>query len=128
MTTYIHALGHWPKFTWDTLKLAPLLAQVHQHQGRLQGGMEALGFQLQSEATLLTLTQDVAKNRSIENEALDPNQVRSSIARKLGLDLAGLIPADRHVEGAVEIALDAMQHFDQPLTKERLFNWHAALF
>jgi Fic family protein len=128
MTIYIHELSHWPKFTWDPIKLAPLLATVHQHQGRLQGRMETLGFNLQNEATLLTLTQDVVKNSEIENETLDPNQVRSSIAKKLGIDIAGLVPADRHVEGAVEIALDAIQHFNKPLTKERLFNWHAALF
>jgi len=125
---YIHELSHWPVFTWDPIKLAPLLATVHQHQGRLQGRMEALGFSLQNEATLLTLTQDVVKNSEIENETLDPNQVRSSIARKLGMDIAGLVPADRHVDGAVEIALDSIQHFNKPLTKKRLFNWHAALF
>jgi Fic family protein len=128
MKTYIHELNEWPKFHWDQAKLTPLLAKVHQHQGRLQGRMEALGFNLQNEAALLTLTQDVVKNSEIENEILDPDQVRSSIARKLGIDIAGLVPADRHVEGAVEIALDAMQHFNAPLTKERLFSWHAALF
>lgn len=128
MTAYIHEFKDWPTLTWDPIKLAPLLATVHQHQGRLQGRLEALGFDLQSEAMLLALTQDVVKNSEIENEMLDPNQVRSSIARKLGMDIAGLIPADRHVEGAVEIAMDAIQHFKKPLTKERLFNWHAALF
>lgn len=128
MTIYIHERSHWPTFTWDPIKLAPLLAAVHQHQGRLQGRMEALGFNLQNEAMLLTLTQDVVKNSEIENETLDPDQVRSSIARKLGMDIAGLVPADRHVDGAVEIALDAIQHFNKPLTKERLFHWHAALF
>ncbi len=128
MITYIHERSQWPQFTWDPIKLAPLLARVHQHQGRLQGHMETLGFNLQEEATLLTLTQEVVKNSEIENERLDPDQVRSSIARKLGMDIAGLVPADRHVEGAVEIALDAIQHFNKPLTKERLFSWHAALF
>lgn len=128
MTTYIHELRHWPDFKWDQVKLSPLLAATHQDQGRLQGRMETLGFGLRAEATLLTLTLDVLKNSEIENEILDPEQVRSSIARKLGMEIAGLIPADRHVEGAVEIALDAIQHFDKPLTKERLFNWHAALF
>src|SRR5438105_11645224 len=108
MTTYIHEHKHWPTFKWNPVKLAPLLAIVHQQQGRLQGRMEALGFNLQHEAMLLTLTQDVVKNSEIENETLDPNQVRSSIARKLGMDIAGLIPADRHVEGAVEIAMDAI--------------------
>jgi Fic family protein len=128
MNHYIHEFADWPTFHWDLLKLAPLLATVHQHQGRLQGHMETLGFNLQNEATLLTLTEDVIKNSEIENETLDPHQVRSSIARKLSMDIAGLVPADRHVEGAVEIALDAIQHYKKPLTKERLFNWHAALF
>ncbi len=125
---YIYQLDNWPEFHWDQTQLAPLLAKVHQQQGRLQGRMESLGFPLQEEATLLTLTQDVVKNSEIENETLDPHQVRSSIARKLGIDIAGLVPADRHVEGAVEIALDAIQHFQTPLTKERLCSWHAALF
>ena len=128
MSTYIHELKDWPTFYWDTIKLAPLLASVHQHQGRLQGRMENLGFNLQIEATLLTLTQEIVKNSEIENEILDPNQVRSSIARKLGMDIVGLVPTDRHVDGAVEIALDAIQHFNVPLTKERLLNWQAALF
>lgn len=79
MTTYIHKLSHWPKFTWDQIKLAPLLAIVHQHQGHLQGRMETLGFNLQNEATLLTLTQDVVKNSEIENETLDPNQVHNGM-------------------------------------------------
>jgi Fic family protein len=128
MRTYIHQLKKWPEFQWDSAKLAPLLATIHAHSGRLQGRLETLGFKLQTEATLLTLTQDVVKNSEIENEILDPNQVRSSIARKLGIDIAGLVPSDRHVDGAVEIALDAIKHFNKPLTKKRLFNWHAALF
>lgn len=128
MKTYIYQLNKWPTFQWDQAKLAPLLAALHLHQGRLQGHMEALGFNLQNEATLLTLTQDIIKNSEIENEILDPNQVRSSVARKLGIDIAGLVPTDRQTEGAVEIALDAIQHYRAPLTRERLFNWHAALF
>lgn len=128
MTIYIHQLKNWPHFTWDPAKLALPLAAAHQHQGQLLGRMEALGFPLRTEATLRTLTLDVLKNSEIENEILDRDQVRSSIARKLGMEIAGLIPADRNVEGAVEIALDAIQHVDQPLTKERLLNWHAALF
>lgn len=128
MSKYIHELDNWPNFTWDQSKLELLLASIHQQQGRLQGRMEALGFKLRSEAALLTMTLEVIKNSEIENEILDPDQVRSSIARRLGMDIAGLIPADRHVEGAVEIALDAVQHCNKPLTKERLFNWHAALF
>jgi Fic family protein len=90
--------------------------------------MQALGFQLRAEATLTTLTEDVLKTSEIEGEKLDPGQVRSSIARRLGMDVAGLVPADRDVEGVVEMMLDATQNFDRPLTKQRLFDWHAALF
>ncbi len=92
------------------------------------GGMERLGFALQSEATLQTLTLDVLKSSEIEGELLDAAQVRSSIARRLGIDIAGMVTADRQVEGIVEMMLDATQHFDEPLTEERLFSWHAALF
>jgi Fic family protein len=90
--------------------------------------MEALGFKLKEEAVVLTLTEDVLKSSEIEGEKLDANQVRSSVARRLGIDVGGLQPADRHVEGVVEMMLDATQHYDQPLTRERLFGWHAALF
>jgi Fic family protein len=90
--------------------------------------MEALGFQLREEAVLQTLTQDVLKSSEIEGENLDPNQVRSSIARRLGMDIAGLVPSDRDVEGVVEMMLDATRHYDTPLTKDRLFAWHASLF
>jgi Fic family protein len=90
--------------------------------------MEGLGFQLRAEAVLQTLTEDVLKSSEIEGELLDKNQVRSSIARRLGMDIAGLVPADRDVEGVVEMMLDATQNFSAPLTKERLFAWHAALF
>jgi Fic family protein len=90
--------------------------------------MEGMGFSLQAEATLHTLTLDVLKSSEIEGEILNPDQVRSSIARRLGMDIAGLVPADRHVEGVVEMMLDATQHYAEPLTDERLFGWHAALF
>lgn len=90
--------------------------------------MKALGFALQEEATLRMLTEDVVKTSEIEGEKLDPNQVRSSIARRLGMDVAGLVPADRSVEGIVELMLDATKNFEKPLTDERLFSWHAALF
>ncbi len=92
------------------------------------GRMEGLGFVSQNEAVLATLTQDVLKSSEIEGEILNPDQVRSSIARRLGIDIAGAIPADRDVEGVVEMMLDATQHFGDPLTQERLFGWHAALF
>lgn len=125
---YIYQLPDWPKFSWDHEKIAHLLADVRHRQGRLLGRMEALGFGLQKEATLQTLTLDVLKSSEIEGEVLDADQVRSSIARRLGMDIAGLMPPDRNVEGIVEMMLDATQDYQLPLTNERLFNWHAALF
>ena len=125
---YIHERPDWPKYNWDQEKLAPKLAAVRHRQGRLIGRMEAIGFPLRKEAVLQTLTLDVLKSSEIEGEVLSPEQVRSSIARRLGMDIAGAIPADRHVEGVVEMMLDATQSFDKPLTTERLFGWHAALF
>jgi Fic family protein len=128
MTLYIHELPNWPKFHWDYKALATLLGAVRHHQGRLLGRMETLGFPLRSEAVLDTLTQDVVKSSEIEGEVLDRSQVRSSIARRLGLDIGGLIAADRHVDGVVEMMLDATQNYSAPLTIERLFAWHSSLF
>lgn len=128
MGKYIHQLPNWPEFHWNQNKLAQLLAEVRHRQGRLLGRMEGLGFKLQAEATLQTLTLDVIKSSEIEGEILDREQVRSSIARRLGMDIAGLVPTDRHVEGVVEMMLDATQNFNNELTDERLFGWHAALF
>jgi Fic family protein len=125
---YIYELQDWPQFTWNREQLAELLAAVRHRQGRLIGHMEALGFPLRQEAILHTLTADVLKSSEIEGETLDAEQVRSSIARRLGMDIGALKPADRHVEGIVELMLDATHHYDQPLTAERLFAWHAALF
>jgi len=125
---YIHGLKAWPQFHWDTDKLSGLLANVRHRQGRLIGRMEALGFDLQQEAVLETLTADVLKSSEIEGENLDAKQVRSSIARRLGVDIGGLKPVDRHVEGIVEMMLDATRHYQQPLTVERLSAWHSALF
>ncbi|WP_461533659.1 Fic family protein [Sinomicrobium sp.] len=125
---YIHQLHHWPTFTWDSEKLIPILTDVRFRQGKLLGKMDSLGFDLQSEAVLQTLTNDVVKSSEIEGEILDPDQVRSSIARRLGMDVAGLIPSDRNVDGVVEMMLDATQHYDKPLDDERLFGWHASLF
>lgn len=126
--TYIHDLPDWPRFVWDETALSACLAGVRHRQGRLIGRMEALGFALRSEAVLQTLTQDVVQSSDIEGAVLDAEQVRSSIARRLGLDIAGLRPADRDVEGVVDMMLDATQRFDRPLTRERLFDWHASLF
>ncbi|MFC1835013.1 Fic family protein [Thermodesulfobacteriota bacterium] len=128
MAKYIHERSDWPKFHWDKTALVDQLAAVRHRQGRLIGRMESLGFSLRDEAVLQTLTQDVLKSSEIEGEILDPAQVRSSIARRLGMDIAGLVQADRNVEGVVEMMLDATQKFDEPLTDERLFAWHAALF
>jgi len=125
---YLWEQDEWPDLSWDAGRLSTLLATVSHEQGRLQGKMEALGFDLRNEAHLRTLTEDVIKSSEIEGEQLDPDQVRSSIARRLGMDIAGLVPADRDVEGVVEMTLDATEKFDEPLTGERLFGWHAALF
>jgi Fic family protein len=128
MPIYIHELPDWPEFRWDQNRLAERLAAVRHRQGRLIGRMEALGFALRSEATLENLTQEVLKSSEIEGEILDREQVRSSIARRLGIDIGGLTAADRHVEGVVEMMLDATGKYSEPLTEERLFGWHAAMF
>lgn len=125
---YIHERDAWPEFHWQAQALATCLAHVRHRQGRLIGRMEALGFKLRAEAVLQTLTDDVIKTSDIEGEQLDKEQVRSSIARRLGMDIAGLVPAERHVEGIVEMMLDATQNYQQPLTENRLFAWHASLF
>ena len=125
---YIHDSQDWPRLTWNREQLAESLAAVRHRQGRLIGHMEALGFNLRQEAVLQTLIADVLKSSEIEGEELDAEQVRSSIARRLGMDIGALKPADRHVEGIVEVMLDATRHYDQPLTEERLFSWHASLF
>jgi len=128
MAKYIHQLPDWPKFHWDEKALAAPLAALRHRQGRFVGRMEALGFPQRNEAMLQTLTQDVVKSSEIEGEILDKDQVRSSIARRLGIEIGALTPAERDVEGVVEMMLDATQKYDQPLTDERLFGWHAALF
>ncbi|WP_426031971.1 Fic family protein [Cypionkella sp. TWP1-2-1b2] len=128
MTTYTHELTDWPNYRWRNDALTARLAAVRHRQGRLMGRMEALGFQLQTEAVLQTLTEDVLKSSEIEGEMLDKEQVRSSIARRLGIDIGALAPKDRDVEGVVEMMLDATQRYAEPLTPDRLFGWHAALF
>ncbi len=128
MPLYIHQLGDWPAIRWDAERVAARLGPVRHRQGKLSGRMQALGFELQSEAVLTTLTQDVIKSSEIEGEVLDRDQVRSSIARRLGMDIGGLTPAERNVEGVVEMMLDATQHYAKPFTEERLFGWHSALF
>jgi Fic family protein len=125
---YIHDRPDWPKFYWSRDRWAERLAAVRHQQGRLLGRMEGLGFKLRQEAVLQTLTEDVLKTSEIEGERLDAQQVRSSIARRLGVDIGGLKPVDRSVEGVVEMMLDATRNYDEPLTAERLFAWHASLF
>ena len=128
MATYIHELPEWPHFTWDQRALAEKLAAVRNRQGRLTGRMEAFGFKLRAEANLESLTEEVIKSSEIEGEVLNRDQVRSSIARRLGVDIGALTPAERNVEGVVEMMLDATGKYSEPLTSERLFGWHAALF
>ena len=125
---YVHELRDWPKFRWDSAYLTPALSACRHQQGRLLGQMEALGFPLQQEAVLQTLTDEVVKSSEIEGERLDVQQVRSSIARRLGIDVGGIVAADRHVEGVVEMTLDATRYYDQALTADRVCAWHAALF
>ena len=125
---YIHELADWPHLRWNNEALAKPLAEVRHRQGLLIGHMGALGFDLRQEAVLQTLTADVLKSSEIEGEKLDAEQVRSSIARRLGIDIGALKPTDRNVERVVEMMLDATHHYSQPLTADRLFAWHAALF
>lgn len=125
---YIYQQRGWPNFSWDQPKIAELLAKVRYLQGKLLGYMQTLGFELQEEATLEALTQDVVKSSEIEGEKLDIEQVRSSLAVKLGIPVAAVPFVDRNVEGIVEIMLDATRHYNRPLTQTRLFNWHGALF
>jgi Fic family protein len=126
--TYIHERPDWPAFRWESERISPNLVEVRHRQGRLIGRMEGLGIQLRTEAVLHSLTEEVLKSSEIEGENLDRDQVRSSIARRLGIDIGGLNPSDRDVDGVVEMGLDATQQYDQPLTADRLFDWHAALF
>jgi len=125
---YIHERDQWPNFRWNEAKITKKLASLRLRQGKLIGRMEALGITLRSEAVLRTLTEDVLKTSEIEGEKLDPDQVRSSLARRLGIEIGALTPADRDVEGVVEMMLDATQNYAKPLDAERLFGWHAALF
>ena len=128
MSVYIHQKKDWPNFKWDSEDIVNLLSEARNLQGRLQGKMEALGFELRNEALLDTLTLDVLKTSEIEGELLNHDQVRSSIARKLGMEIVGSVESDRNVNGVVEMMLDATQNCFKPLTKTRLFDWPAALF
>ena len=118
----------WPAFFWEDSQILRQLGEVRHLQGKLLGKMESLGFELQNEALLNTLTMDVLKSTEIEGEFLNPGQVRSSLARRLGLEIAGTGPSDRNVDGMVDMMLDATQNNSQILDEERLFGWHSALF
>jgi Fic family protein len=128
MGKYIYQRDNWPNFTWNEQEIQIILGRVRHLQGKLLGQMSALGFSLKLETILSTLTHDVLKSSEIEGEVLDYEQVRSSIARRLGMEYAGMINSNREVEGVVEMMLDATQNYNQPLDEERLFGWQAALF
>lgn len=125
---YIYEHPDWPEFKWNTKDVLTLLTEVRNLQGRVIGQMGALGFDLKDQANLAILTQDVLRSSEIEGELLNPEQVRSSIVRRLGLDISGLVPSDRNVDGVVEMMIDATKNFNKPLNKQRLFGWHSALF
>lgn len=125
---YIHELGDWPKFRWNREAIFERLISIRHQQGLLIGKMRTLEFNLQKEAILQTLTQDVVKSSEIEGELLDTSLVRSSIARRLGIDIAGIDKFDRNIEGVVEMILDATQNYNKPIDKNRLFAWHTSLF
>lgn len=128
MAIYMHLLPNWPRFSWNQEQISSLLGEIRNRQGRLLGRLGALGFHMKAEASLQTLTLDVLKSSEIEGELLDPAQVRSSLARRMGMDIAGLVPSDRFVDGVVDMLLDATQNYQQALSADRLFGWHAALF
>ncbi len=128
MNLYIYQQNNWPDFKYDHEVILSLLSQVRHLQGKMIGKMESIGFELRNEAVLETLTLDIIKTSEIEGQILNAEQVRSSIARRLGMDISGLIASDRHVDGIVEMMLDATQNYTKPLSAKRLFDWHAALF
>ncbi|MEQ1930574.1 MAG: Fic family protein [Parvularculaceae bacterium] len=128
MRRYIHQLPNWSHFQWDKDALAAPLGEAKRRQGRLYGRMEQLGFPLREEAALRAMTADAVRTSAIEGEIVDPETVRSSLARRMGIDIGGLKPADRHVDGLVDMLLDATRSHDAPLTEERLFGWQSALF
>ena len=128
MAKYIYEYKNWTEFFWQDKAINGLFGEVRLMQGKIIGQMNALGFSAKEEATLTVLTLDVVKSSEIEGELLNYDQVRSSIARRLGINAAGLVSSSRHIEGVVEMMLDATQRYALPLTEKRLFGWHAALF
>lgn len=125
---YIYQYKNWTNFTWREADINAIFGEVRHLQGKVIGQLNSIGFKTKEEATLSTLTLDVIKSSEIEGEKLDYQQVRSSIARRLGINIAGIVPANRNVDGIVEMMLDATQNYQQPLTDKRLFGWHSALF
>jgi Fic family protein len=128
MVKYIYQHENWTNFIWDYGKIAVVLGEVRNLQGKLLGTMNALGFSFKSEAMLETLTLDIMKSSEIEGEKLNRKQVRSSIAKRLGLEIGGIEFIDRNVEGVVEMLLDATQNYSEDLSEDRLFGWHSSLF
>lgn len=128
MEKYIYEYSNWTNFCWEDKAINVAFGEVRLMQGKIIGQMNALGFSAKEETTLTVLTLDVVKSSEIEGELLNYEQVRSSIARRLGINTAGLVPSSRHIEGVVEMMLDATQRYTLPLTEKRLFGWHAALF
>ena len=125
---FLYTHKEWPHFRWDAERLVPHLSTARYKQGRLLGKMQDLGYQLKEEAMLAALTEETVKSSAIEGEELNPESVRSSLARRMGLKAAGTLPVDRNVEGIVEMMLDATQNFASQLTEQRLLGWHASLF
>ncbi|MEM1325465.1 MAG: Fic family protein [Bacteroidota bacterium] len=128
MATYIHQRPTWPQFQWDSDQLLFLFGEVRRLQGQLIGRMELVGFELKNEATLEAVTLEIIKSSEIEGEVLNVEQVRSSLARRLGMETGGLIPSNREVDDIVDLLVDAIEKHDLPLTEERLFDWYASLF
>jgi len=128
MAKYIYQHENWTNFIWDEVKIRDLFGEVKYLQGKLNGIMSTIGFSQKEDTLLNTFTFDILKSSEIEGELLNYDQVRSSIARRLGIETAGLVPSSRNIEGIVEMMLDAIQRYEKPLTEERLFGWHNALF
>ena len=128
MQKYIYEYSNWPQFFWREREISALFGEVRNLQGRLFAQMNMLGFSTKEQASLATMTLDVLKTSEIEGEHLAYEHVRSSIAKRLGINVGGYLPTQRNVDGVVEMMLDAAQNYQNSLTHDRLFAWHAALF
>ena len=125
---YLWENKDWPKFQWDEQKVNEMLVQVRHQQGRLLGMADVLGFDVKSPVVLDAMASDIIKSSEIEGISLNADDVRSSVAWQLGIDRVGVPSSDRYIEGVVDVMFDAVHHYDEPLTQERLFRWHCALF